>query len=539
MHQEKTEERVEAAKGNTVNPAAAREPRWAASRKDLYTVAMVIVLGCGIQWWIMPEMPAYCADSISYVGGAQSLASGNGYRWPLVVGQPAIGIYPPLQSLVLAVAWLLRPGFPDVYALLNAEMLILWGATLLAMFAVLRRGGLSGTAAALITLTVGTNGGISYFISHCYSDILFAVLGLAAGWLWVDPKPVRFVPRMAAAGVLLALMYLTRTAALGFLPGALVAVAFACRERRCWRAAAAFVLPVALAVGLWALAPKETVTYSQWLAEQYQRHGGPAGLIEYTAQQSWLYVNGHHWANCFYYDGESEMRKRLGVSPAMMGTILGLFTAARIGGLAVCGYGAFKAREHRGLQAATGTYLLLVLAWPFPLGCRVLLPVMPLILLWGFRGAKALPKLGTRICQLGGLGFVGLCLGFNLWDLGGFHRRDAEIVALPPVEATGQWIKKNLPAEARIVGDFEEPMLQMFAKSEHPIHCVESTKTALLAPDLPYDYAVVGLDVWQSITNLNPKQTRLQEIWTCPYDWFRVLKIHPPTAVREELPPGF
>jgi len=265
--------------------------------------AIVTFLAAGIalfQWWALPEHNSYSADHIWLVAGAQSLASGHGYRMPYLEGNPPIGLYPPGQSLFLAASWWICPRWPQVQVWLKGQMIALFALTMGAMFLLLRRSGVSIITAALVTITVGGNGAWAYEAMNCYPDIPFACLGFLACWLWIGPASITFGLRMAFTGILLATMYLFRTAALGFLPGALLAAVAACRDRRQWRFLALLVLPVAFAVLGWALAPKGTLTYGAWVGEQWQR-------FDYL--NMWFsYFNGYHWGYAFTIDTEQRIK---------------------------------------------------------------------------------------------------------------------------------------------------------------------------------------------------------------------------------------
>src|SRR5207237_997367 len=81
---------------------AARSVR---SRLSIWIFGLTLI-GVGVFYWsIRPEVVLHRGDTVYYLAGAQSLAQGTGYRIPLYEDVPAIGLYPPLQSLFLSFFW--------------------------------------------------------------------------------------------------------------------------------------------------------------------------------------------------------------------------------------------------------------------------------------------------------------------------------------------------------------------------------------------------------------------------------------------------
>src|SRR5690606_18794717 len=155
------------------------------------------------------------------LAGAKSLADGHGYRMILYDDSPAIGLYPPLQSLFLAALWLLDGRFPENIALLNAGMVFLVVTSVAMLFLALRRCGMARAMAMLVPLCLAAQPMVYDAAFSVMSDILFSVLGYSLAILWLGKTPGSPAVRWLGTGLILGLMYLTRTAAAPLLLGAI------------------------------------------------------------------------------------------------------------------------------------------------------------------------------------------------------------------------------------------------------------------------------------------------------------------------------
>jgi hypothetical protein len=261
-------------------------------------IAMTVAV---FSWAVIPVNIVYVADSLYYVSSAGSLGAGEGYRTPILAGNPANGMYPPLQSAYLSLAWRLNPDFPENQQLIKAMMIALWSLTTTILFATLRKGGSSRLISTLVALAVGTCGGWIYFVAHAFSDVLFSFLALALAFLWIrpdDPTANRLFFRITASGVLLALMYLTRIATFGFIPGAFLAASICSWRRKSWRPVLLLGVPVLAAIIYWSLAPKETFGYGPYATREMALYGGALGWLRHTAGvcaiQSIDYLNANY-----------------------------------------------------------------------------------------------------------------------------------------------------------------------------------------------------------------------------------------------------
>jgi hypothetical protein len=503
--------------------------------QDFVCLIAVLIAVTSYLWWVTPTHALYVSDSIYYVGSAQSLAQSGGYHCPVIEGNPATGLYPPLQSIFLSVAWLINPHFPENQGVIKGLMLGIWAVALAGLFGVLRKGGLGKAIASLLTLSVGTSGVWAYFVIHCFSDILFAAAAFGAISLWLNPKSGRFEMRLAVSGLLLGLMYLTRIATFGFLPGVLAATVVASYRRRTVKPIFLVGAPVLATMLAWALAPKETSSYTKYFASEAAAYGGSwpwfRHVIAFCFRQSWDYANGNHLLQNLSADLPNMLIAIAPGNPTWRIAVESLLSILGISFSALCFFGAYHSVRHRAVQAAVATYVLQVLVWPFPLGFRGLLPLLPLFILWARQGSQAMGPFWSRLFALAGVSYAALSLVSNLAGAPETRRALDESQMFAEAEATGDWIRDSIPAEARIASHLGLPMLHIHQRSRHPIKIVLSIASALNETTDGFDYALTSAQYPVGRTIGRGKGPHLQLAWQSPNGTFQVLKVIPPDRV--------
>ena len=442
--------------------------------KDQLTSAVIAIIVAVFSWWIIPVNILYVSDSLYYVSSAASLAAGEGYRTPILAGNPSTGMYPPLQSVYLSIAWRLNPSFPENQHLIKMLMVVLWTATTAILFTTMRRGGLGRFYSALVALTVGTSGGWIYFVAHAFSDVLFSFLALALVSLWIKSVgSTRLMATLAASGVLLALMYLTRIATFGFLPGVFLAAVCCSWHLKTWKPIVLIAGPVVSAMIFWSLMPKETFGYGPYATGEIERHGGVVPWLWHAARlcavQSIDYLNANHLLQGLSTDVPGlliSMFPGNAFWAAIVKWVLALLGCAF---LAITFLGAWRSRGHRVLQIAVATYALQVLVWPFPLGLRGLLPLLALAILWACRGVQSLPSRWHRPFALAGLSYLFLCLCSNMAGSNQTNQLLNQTRLFEESRVTGEWIREHIPPTATLASELMLPILHIYSASQHPV----------------------------------------------------------------------
>ena len=170
-----------------------------------------VVLG---QWGDRPHATEYQDDGLYFIG-AQSIASGQGYKILSLPGEPAQTKYPPGFPVWLSMAWRLGGDFPQNLRWATA-LCVVWLPVLGALFWIwLGQVGLRVISRDWLTALMMLNPYIVLFSLSMFTEISFTALVLAS-WLLRE----RGHPK--AAGGLAALAYLWRTAGIALLPAGIL-----------------------------------------------------------------------------------------------------------------------------------------------------------------------------------------------------------------------------------------------------------------------------------------------------------------------------
>jgi hypothetical protein len=373
------------------------------------TFHRVVVLGVllliltAFHVYFQPKEPLHTTDSLFYLAGAKSLAEGNGYRMVLYEGAPNIGLYPPLQSFYLSLFWRVNGQFPENVPLLNGAMLLLLLTFVTVLYFALLRFGFPLWGAVTVPLCFAIQPGAFWSILGCFSDLLFAVLSSVLALIWLGSRRSQTHLRWALTGLVLALLFLTRTAAAAVVLGA-VLVSFVHTVRtKAWRPFLYCAGPACLAVIFWISFPKETADYSTYF-KLADLKSGETGFLNYafSCGRRVIDYSSTHLIGSLGL-GLPELAAAIIPGSATWETVssgtIGLFAAAAMG-VCIIGY----ARHSSGKVRAIGGILLLYCAqlifWPFDIGARGIIPLLPFICFGFHHGLAFLPQTYRRPLQL-------------------------------------------------------------------------------------------------------------------------------------------
>jgi hypothetical protein len=420
----------------------------------------------------------YVHDSIVYVGGAQGLAEGLGYRLAANVDQPRISFHPPLQSCYLALFWLLDPHFPANTPTLTFGMALLGLGVCACFFVLLSRGGVPTWFAACCTLLVGSSPTWFDILSGCLSDPLFTLLILGAAVLWECLPGENHIAKWLAVGAALGLAYLTRTQAMAIILAVMVALVYCAIARRRLLPLATVLLPVAFAVAYWKVMTWDAAGYGDYFMERLSAAGGWGGYVRNAARMSLDYLLGVH-----FLDGIAPFLVRL---PDVVGrsTATGAVLCAALVRVAWVG---FLWLAIRGLLAAWSNrdkvyawvivvHMLLIFAWPYPVGYRVLYCTMPFLIRWAYQGFSSLrvvKQAGRRVFMVLTAGWLALAStnAYLFWRQGMAERREGWHT-FEELQWLCGWLRREVPSDARLGVDASVPALHVGASTGRSFYLV-------------------------------------------------------------------
>jgi hypothetical protein len=326
-------------------------------------------------WELWP--PGIWHDDGVYVLLGRALAGGEGLRYVGVVGEPLAGKFPPLYPLVLAVVWLLAPGFPENAVLLNGVNILLLALAGGAFAILLIRGlGLPKSLAFGVTLLAWLSPHLWRVALVPMSEPLFLftlILGVWAG-TGMERKE-GMTPALLfllAAGA----VFYARSLGIALLLAGVLALGLGGRRRAAgWTfvGAAALVLPWSL----WSATAtaglpgpfKDTLgSYSGWWVRQVVQEPGayvaflPSNLYRLLQQAGALLLPGIEGA-----------ARWIGIALVPL-AMVGLGTTVRRGWT---------------LVATLALSFVVLLVWPFR-DIRLMVPFQPFLVLGGILGFRHL-----------------------------------------------------------------------------------------------------------------------------------------------------
>ena len=340
-------------------------------------VVIALLLGTLALWGANKRALGLFHDDGIYTVLAKSIYQGEGYRINSLPGQPAETKYPFLYSYMLSLVWSMNPKFPqNILALKSLNVASLIGIFFLCLSFYRSNFSTPGFGAVIYSILVCTNPIIFTFSDYVISDLLFVCLALSALVICASP-PNGFatMPRLLVLGIVVGLACLTRLAA-GPLVFAGAVYAFASRR---WRGLLSFLGLVALFIVPWALwvfhnpTPEPNSLFSYYAG--YDFSGGASIQISDSWRPHWDVITG----NIKYLLESFEL---LYLTPLLPGSGL-MVSALTLIGMAE----SLRLKEFFNWIFFV-TSIALLLLWPFHPG-RYLAPLVPLLILFLFRGLKA------------------------------------------------------------------------------------------------------------------------------------------------------
>ncbi len=368
-----------------------------------------VLFGAAVALWpllflFLPNSLSFAYDQNAYLGGAAALRAGHGYRFEQYIDLPRIGIYPPGYSVWLAVFW--ESGQPFA---VNAHRLELanWvaaGLTLTALAACLAVSEMSTSAAAAVVLAVGTSAVFTDSMAWIRADVMFTGSSCLLALLLTAYEPGRRLCLWwLAAGVLTALLYLLKTTALAYV-GALGMFGLLRGDLRRPSRLICFAAPVCPVIIMWLLFTRHIPTYGTYLPVRIAELGGFLHYSVNVGKQAMLYCSGRWLVDAMlsFPAGASTSNAPWLARISFPAEVAALALGAALFAMPVArgiGQGPRHPRDQITLFVL-GSFGLLLFLWPFYLGARCAIALIPFLANWLWRGLKSSAAQGAFIALL-------------------------------------------------------------------------------------------------------------------------------------------
>jgi hypothetical protein len=407
----------------------------------------------------------YYSDIPHYLGGAQGIAKLGAYRNPTTVGSPYVTIYPPIQSLFLS-AFMLRPASIDHQ--LDAAA---WGmsaiqcAAVLALFVVLKRERVNPVVGAMWCLLLATSPQWLNHTSKFMSDPIFSLLVFVASGklLRLPDKPnVLFGILM---GILGSTILLTRTAGIpfAFVIGLWsLAVFWRTRDLR-WLAPGTIL---AVALGSWLLFIRNGYSYGNYVSDRLQAEGAVNYVLRTLLPQAFELLCLDDFAEAYFTAVYNWLSVQRWPAPWVL-PILGLITVF----LCLLGIRARRTESDYWSALAFGLYGLQVVIWPFPLGARCAMPLLPWIAVWSWEGFRAVTKSwpSLRFASPMVAALVLALVAANVRVSTSTAKHSLAHSSIRELDETIQWISSHASPKSAIASTTGIPRVQISDKLGRPL----------------------------------------------------------------------
>jgi len=328
-------------------------------------------------WGVNKQALGLFHDDGIYVVVAKSLSQGDGYRIISLPTAPPQTKYPFLYSYLLSWVWSLDRSFPENIFVLKSFNIAIFAAIFFVSVVFYRHHSSESRFGALIfAIMICTNPMIFTFTDYVISDlllVLFALVTLTICGFGANSAPSTL--RVSLLAIVTGLACLTRLAAAPLIVAGSVYVF----TNRGWRGVGHFIAIVALIVAPWFIwvarrsVPAADSLFAYYTAYDFGRAG--AGGVEAWMSQQFTVIDG----NARYLSNSFEL---LYLTPLLPGLVFFL------AGLTVVGVIDSMRREDLALWSFFLSSLGLLLVFPFHPG-RYVAPLIPVLILFLFRGAKA------------------------------------------------------------------------------------------------------------------------------------------------------
>lgn len=407
----------------------------------------------------------YYSDIPFYLGGAKGIAELKSYKDPTTVGVPWMTLYPPAHSLFLA-GFVGGEGTIDDQ--LDAAAIGMAGlqalAACLAFFGLIRTG-VNPVVAAVASLMVSTSPQWMMLTTKFMSEPLFAVISFIVAWQFLNLPKTPTLGYGMLMGMLGAGLFLTRTAGIPFAFVIGLWSLYQLHRSRNW----AWLLPGLVLGGAtagWILFARQGHSYVNYMAGNYDRAGGLLAFLPSIGQRV-LELLALEDLSEAYVTGSYNWLKTRPTPFSWLVPAFGLLLLT----LCVIGVRARRCAADSWSILALGLYSLQIAVWPFPLGARCAIPLLPWVVVYGWAGIGAL-RLPDRILRYrlpAVVGVLGAAVLVNLLVASSMARQAMRESSIVEFDEAIRWLAQNSSPSQSIGSGLDVPRVQISSKLGRPL----------------------------------------------------------------------
>jgi hypothetical protein len=423
-----------------------------------------VILGASaIAVWVLlffflPNNLPFSNDQNVYLSGTEALRAGHGYRFEPYINLPRIGIYPPGYSAWLALFWKNGQPFAVNSYRLEVANWIAAGGALLALAGCLFISELPTLACSAILILLGTSVLFTQLTLWLAADVLFTAGSCLLALLVAAYNPDRRLSVWwLAAGLLSAALYLEKTTAVAYIAG-LGVFGLVNGDFRRFSRLVYFSLPTGSVVAVWFLLTRDIPTYATYFRVRITELGGWAGYFLNAIKQAVLYCSGRWLVEALLNvpDRLSAARSFLGFSflPETLAFILGLAFTVPI--FLAMRRGQKKPSEQIALFIVGAVGLQFSL-WPYYLGARSGIAIIPFLAVWLWRGYR------SRFAQAAFVAVLVVNIPGNAWlSLKTIRSQEREGPQdLMALQQAASWINETAGTHASVAAARDVPLIQL------------------------------------------------------------------------------
>ena len=474
------------------------------------------------------------ADPVYYQAGAKALAEGHGYRMVTHLGEPRITHYPPLQSLYLSLFWRMNPKCPDNTPWLHGGMVLLQAVCALLLFLWLKRQSVPKAWAWLLVVTLGTSPNWIVLGAFYFSEPLFLAIALGLLWLWSRPGSAGTNQQWLLTGLGLGLIFLVRPAALGLIAGVGCILFWMLwkedRKPLFWGMG-----PVGLVLLGWKWWCMESPGHTEETALRWHDLGA-GGTITMAAENALGYLGGSSFldlmAMVFVRAPGISLIQSLGIS--MIAKFVYWTAALSLVVVIFRGMRASNSSVMKALGVIAAVYAVQIIVYPWHMGNRAIVVLLPLLLLWLWRGLEPTlrhAKHGAKL-SLGLAAVLAANIATNCY-LAAADARTFQLSNSGDWEAIDQWLAQNVKPDSLVAASstlplirFHESASRKFAEDDFPPAMDFVVVMPGQATRPKADYLVASEARWRRLQSFNgPSGGRFSVAYSPPHGQFLVLRV--------------